>query len=134
MMSVSNGTDTHGARSYAAHMTIKSLQALMVVVALASPMAMSAAGLQAPKPPTADKQSQSKADLLMTQQIRRAVVKDKTLSLAAHNCKIITQQSLVTLRGAVNSDAEIAAVGAIAAGFAGADKVTNMLTVKVKKQ
>ena len=115
-------------------MSIKALQALTLVIALASPVAMgAAAGAHAQKPPTADKQSQSKADLAMTRQIRRAVVKDKTLSITAHNCKIITQQGRVTLRGVVNSETERTTVGAIAAQFAGADKVTNLLTVKVKK-
>ncbi len=115
-------------------MSIKTLQALTLVIALASPVAMSAAA-QTPsqKPLTADKQSQSKSDLKITQQIRRAVVKDKTLSMMAHNCKIITQHGLVTLRGVVNSETERTTIGDIAATVAGADKVTNQLTIKVKK-
>ena len=114
------------------------IYAVAIVAALALPALTLATptfqASQAEKPPTADKQSQSKADIALTQQIRRAVMKNKSLSLNAHNCKIITQQGSVTLRGAVNSEAEVAAVGAIATEFAGAGKVTNLLTVKVRKQ
>ena len=115
-------------------MRIASLHAFALVIALASPAAIRAEQqVPAPKPPTADKQSQSNADLAITRQIRREVVKDKSLSLSAHNCKIITQQGLVTLRGEVKTDAERATIGDIAAKVAGAGKVTNSLTVKPKK-
>jgi osmotically-inducible protein OsmY len=114
-------------------MTIKSLHALALVLALASPAALGAAQqTPAQKPPTADKQSQSKTDLALARQIRREVVKDKSLSLLAHNCKIITQQGFVTLRGEVKTDAERSTIGDIAARIAGAGKVTNSLTVKAK--
>lgn len=109
------------------------LPSLIVVLALASPAVMSAQQVPAPKPPTADKQSQSKEDLTTTQKIRRAVIKDKSLSMLAHNCKIITQRGQVTLRGVVNSEAERTTIGDLAAAVAGADKVTNQLTIKVKK-
>ena len=119
-------------------MTIHSLKtsaaAFATVVALASPAATQAfQQVPAPKPPTADKQSQAKSDLAITQKIRRAVVKDKSLSLIAHNCKIITRHGAVTLRGLVKTDAERTAIGEIAASVAGADNVTNQLTVKAKK-
>lgn len=114
-------------------MRLVSLPAIAIVIALASPAALAAQQVPPPKPPTADKQSQSKSDLAITQKIRREVVKDKTLSLMAHNCKIITQQGQVTLRGEVKSDAERTTIGDIAAKTAGADKVTNSLTVKAKK-
>ena len=137
-MSVSKGTDTRGGLPYAPDMTIHSLRtsaaAFAAVIALASPAAASAfQQTPAPKPPTADKQSQSKADLAITQKIRRAVVKDKSLSLIAHNCKIITQHGAVTLRGEVKTDVERTTIGDIAASVAGADKVTNQLTIKTKK-
>jgi hyperosmotically inducible protein len=119
-------------------MKTEPIYALAIVAAMAVPVLPLATtaydAFQAQKPPTADKQSQSKADIALTQQIRRAVVKDKSLSINAHNCKIITQQGSVTLRGAVNSESEVTAVGAIATQFAGAGKVTNLLTVKVKRQ
>ncbi len=78
---------------------------------------------------TADQQSQDKADLALVQKIRAAVVKDKTLSTSAHNCKIITAHGAVTLRGPVKSDKEKAAVEKIATDIAGEGKVSNQLTV-----
>ena len=47
-------------------------------------------------------QSESEADRTLTQQIRRAVVADDSLSTNAHNIKIITINGVVTLRGPVN--------------------------------
>jgi osmotically-inducible protein OsmY len=78
---------------------------------------------------TADQQSQDKADLALAKKIRAAIVKDKTLSTSAHNCKVITNQGAVTLRGPVKSDKEKTAVEKIAADIAGEGKVTNQLTI-----
>jgi hyperosmotically inducible protein len=117
-------------------MTIKGFQSFgfAIAIALTSPAAIGrTAVLEHQKPPTADEQSQSKADIALTQQIRRAVVKDKSLSVSAHNCKIITKKGLVTLRGEVSSEKEVTTIGTIAADIAGAGKVTNLLTAKVKK-
>jgi len=113
-------------------MKTNSLHAFALVIALASPAVMNAQQTPAQKPPTADKQSQTKEDLALASQIRREVVKDKSLSVLAHNCKIITQQGFVTLRGEVKTEAERATIGDIAARIAGAGKVTNSLTVKAK--
>jgi hyperosmotically inducible periplasmic protein len=79
---------------------------------------------------TADEQSQTKPDLALVQRIRQAIVKDKTLSVAAHNCKVITQKGHVRLRGQVESDEEKTRVEAIATKIAGTGKVTNELTIK----
>jgi hyperosmotically inducible periplasmic protein len=76
---------------------------------------------------TADSQSNTKADLALTAQIRKALMDDKTLSMSAHNVKIITRNGMVTLRGAVASEAEKAAVAAKAREIAGADMVTDSL-------
>jgi hyperosmotically inducible periplasmic protein len=78
---------------------------------------------------TAGEQSNSKADLEITANIRRAVVKDKSLSMMAHNVKIITSNGAVTLRGPVKSDAEKASIASKAEAVAGADKVNNQLEV-----
>ena len=82
---------------------------------------------------TADQQSQSKADLELARQIRQTIVKDKTLSTNAHNCKVITRDGAVTLRGPVNSQKEKDTVEQIAAKAAGQGKVTNELVVKPSK-
>jgi osmotically-inducible protein OsmY len=78
---------------------------------------------------TADQQSQDKGDLALAKQIRAAIVKDKTLSTNAHNCKVITNGGAVTLRGPVKSEAEKSAIEKIAVDIAGAGKVTNQLTI-----
>jgi osmotically-inducible protein OsmY len=82
---------------------------------------------------TADQQSQTKEDLALVQQIRKAIVADKTLSTNAHNCKVITREGAVTLRGPVNTAKEKTLVGGIATKIAGAGKVTNLLAVTPAK-
>jgi hyperosmotically inducible protein len=79
---------------------------------------------------TAGQQSNTKGDTAITRKIRRAVVKDTTLSTMAHNVKIITVNGSVTLRGPVKTDDEKPAVGNLAQQVAGADKVDNQLEVK----
>jgi hyperosmotically inducible periplasmic protein len=51
-------------------------------------------------------QNGDKKDLNITTKIRKALVKDKTLSVDAQNVKIITSNRIVTLRGPVGSMAE----------------------------
>jgi hyperosmotically inducible protein len=85
---------------------------------------------RAPEAPTAGQQSNSKSDLELTSEIRRAVVKDDSLSILAHNVKIITDNGKVVLRGPVNTEAEKAAIASKAQTIAGADKVDNQLEVK----
>ena len=82
---------------------------------------------------TAEHQKESKADRELAQKIRQAVVKDKTLSIYAHNVKIIVQEGTVTLRGPVRSDEEKASVAAKAAEIAGAGNVRNEITIAPKK-
>ena len=83
--------------------------------------------------PTADQQSNAKSDRELTRQIRRAIVKDKSLSTYAHNIKIITQNGVVTLKGPVNTDEEKQAIAAKAAEIVGSpDKVQNQIDVGSK--
>ncbi len=77
----------------------------------------------------ADGQSNSPEDLKLTQAIRRSVMADKTLSMNAHNVKIVTVNGHVTLNGVVSSDSEKATVAAKAVSAAGADNVVNALKV-----
>jgi len=74
-------------------------------------------------------QSESKADLDLTQRVRQAVVADDSLSTNAHNIKIITSNGTVTLRGPVNSAKEKATIDAKAQQIAGATKVNNQLEI-----
>ena len=83
--------------------------------------------------PTADQQKENSSDRQLTAQIRRALVKDKSLSTDAHNVKIIAQGGNVTLKGAVKSDAEKQAIESKATQIAGDGKVTSELQVAPAK-
>ena len=74
-------------------------------------------------------QSNKPSDLKMTQEIRRAIVKDEALSTDAKNIKIITIDGAVTLRGPVKTDQEKADIAAKAAQLAGDSNVHNELEV-----
>ena len=74
-------------------------------------------------------QSESKADLDLSQRVRQAVVADTSLSTSAHNIKIITVAGVVTLRGPVASAQEKAKVVAAAQQTAGVKQVENHLEV-----
>jgi hyperosmotically inducible periplasmic protein len=79
--------------------------------------------------PTADQQKENRSDRELARQIRRAIVKDKSLSTYAHNIKIIAQDGMVTLKGPVNTQEEKQAIEAKAAEIAGQGKVTNEIEV-----
>ena len=83
---------------------------------------------------TAEKQSNNKDDLALTQKIRQEVVKDGSLSMNAKNIKIIVQAGKVMLRGPVDSQQEKDAIGAKACQIAGPNQVNNQLEVKGKQQ
>lgn len=77
-------------------------------------------------------QSSKPADIKITAATRRAVVKNKSLSMDAKNVKIITIDGVVTLRGPVDNDKEKSLIAEYAVK-AGASKVTNELEVKSNK-
>jgi len=81
---------------------------------------------------TADQQKANKSDRELTQNIRKAVVADKSLSMEAHNVKIISRNGTVTLRGKVKSEDEKKAIEDKATQAAGAGNVTDELTVSSK--
>lgn len=83
---------------------------------------------------TAEKQSNKKDDLALTQKIRQEVVKDGSLSMNAKNIKIIVRDDKVLLRGPVDSQQEKDTIGTKAGEIAGKDKVDNQLEVKSKQQ
>jgi hyperosmotically inducible periplasmic protein len=83
--------------------------------------------------PTADQQKENAADRTLSQQIRKAVLADKSLSTYAHNVKIISRNGTVTLRGPVRSETEKAAIEAKAKESAGVSAVDNELTIQPKK-
>jgi hyperosmotically inducible protein len=83
--------------------------------------------------PTADQSKNDKSDLELTKKIRRAVVADKDLSMAAHNVKIIVESGVVTLKGPVKTDAERTSIEKKASDFAGSENVRNELEVEKNK-
>jgi hyperosmotically inducible periplasmic protein len=83
--------------------------------------------------PTADQQKENTNDRQLTAQIRRAIVKDKSLSTTAHNVKIIAQNGAVTLKGPVKSEEEKQAIESKATEIAGSGKVSNELQVAPSK-
>ncbi len=80
--------------------------------------------------PTADQQKNNKTDVDLTAQIRRSIMKDKSLSVSAHNVKIIAQNGGVTLKGPVRTDAEKITVEKKASEIAGAANVKSEIEIK----
>ena len=82
--------------------------------------------------PTADQQKENRSDRDTVRQIRRAIVKDKSLSTYAHNVKVISENGMVTLKGPVRSEEEKKAVESKATEVAGQDKVQSEIQVAPK--
>ena len=82
---------------------------------------------------TADQQKENGTDRELTQKIRRALMRDKSLSTYAHNVKVVAQHGQITLKGPVRSDDEKRTVEAKATEVAGAGNVTNQITVAPSK-
>ena len=79
---------------------------------------------------TSGDQSNSSADLKITQAIRQALMKDRELSTTAKNIKVITANGQVTLRGPVKTAQEKARVDQIAKSAAGPSRIDDQLDVK----
>lgn len=80
---------------------------------------------------TPEEQGGEAADREITAAIRRAIVKDDSLSLNAHNVKIITRDGIVTLRGPVESTAERTTIAQLAEKTVGVKRVDNQLEINV---
>ena len=79
---------------------------------------------------TADQQKMNASDRALTQNIRKAVMADKSLSTYAHNVKIVSQNGMVTLKGPVRSDDEKRSiVGKAAEAAGGPEKVSDQMSV-----
>ncbi len=79
---------------------------------------------------TSGDQSNSSADLKITQAIRRALMKDRGLSTTAKNIKVITANGQVTLRGPVKTAQEKAKIDELARSAAVGAKIDDQLDVK----
>jgi len=71
-------------------------------------------------------QQNAKSDVVITQEIRQAVVGSDRLSFSAKNVTIITRGAQVTLRGAVTTE-EKSTIDRLARAVAGAANVDNQL-------
>ena len=78
---------------------------------------------------TSGDQSNSSADLKITQAIRQALMKDGELSTSAKNIKVITENGQVTLRGPVKTVQEKAKVDQLAKSAAGGAPIVDQLDV-----
>ena len=79
---------------------------------------------------TPEDQKETKKDIRITAHIRKAVVRDKSLSIDAQNAKIITRSGVVTLRGPVANETESKKLQKIAKKTRGVVKVDNQLEIK----
>jgi hyperosmotically inducible protein len=79
---------------------------------------------------TSGDQSNSPADLKISQAIRQALMKDSELSMTAKNIKIITNNGQVTLRGPVKNAQEKAKIDKLARSAADGAKIDDQLDVK----
>jgi hyperosmotically inducible protein len=87
---------------------------------------------KAPDTLKATDQPNSSADVKVAADARRAIVDDKSLSITAHNVKLVAAGGVITLRGPVNSSDEKAKVGQIVASVRGVSSVDNQLDVKTQ--
>jgi osmotically-inducible protein OsmY len=117
------------------HIGHRSFTHAVIVGGLLS-LAMSAEGAQgAPRaaapaqPAQAPQQAQASPDAQLAAKVHQALLDDKALSGYAPTIKIIVNDGLVSLKGAVKTDADKKAIGAKADAIAGAKNVMNNLVV-----
>lgn len=79
--------------------------------------------------PTPIDQGESEADRRITADIRKAIMAEPGLSMNAQNCKVITKNGKVTLRGPVATQAERDTIEAKAKTVSGVNSVVNELEV-----
>lgn len=84
--------------------------------------------------PTADQAKETVPDRDIMQNIRKAIVADKSLSTYAHNVKVISEHGKVTLKGPVHTAEERAAIESKAVEVAGSGNVINQISVKGDKK
>jgi len=80
---------------------------------------------QTEKGKTSENQGMTQRDTDMTRTIRERLMDDSSLSMNAHNIKIISENNKVILKGDVASAAERQKVESIAKGVAGKTPVVN---------
>ncbi len=83
---------------------------------------------------TADRAKDNVNDRDIMQKIRKSIMDDKSLSMYAHNVKIVSQHGKVTLKGPVRTTDEKKTVEQKAIEVAGSGNVTDQMTVKPDKK
>ena len=89
-------------------------------------------GSRAESAPTASGQSNAKADVDHLAEIRKAIVDDDGLSLAAKNVTVLTSSGRVTLRGTVSTDKERLRIEELAKRSSATRSVDNLIEVETK--
>ncbi len=84
--------------------------------------------------PTADNQSNKQPDIRTAADVRKAIVDDKSLSVQAHNVKVLASGGVVTLRGPVNNADEKKRIEQLAKNVPGVTSVKNELESEAKSQ
>ncbi|TAK64862.1 BON domain-containing protein [Methylobacter sp.] len=79
---------------------------------------------------TPEDQKESESDINITANIRKAITDQESLSVNAHNVKIIARNGVVTLRGPVDSANESTEIQRIAKQTPGVKQVDNQLEIK----
>ena len=102
-------------------------------LSVAAPRPVNAATQSPNATAVAAQQSNQSSDIAITRDIRRALIKDKSLSVEAHNVTIITKGGKVTLKGRVQSAAEKQTVESAAGNVAGVGNVDDQLTTSASQ-
>jgi osmotically-inducible protein OsmY len=84
--------------------------------------------------PTADNQSNQQPDIRTAADVRKAIVDDKSLSVQAHNVKVLASGGVVTLRGPVHNADEKKRIEQLAKDVHGVTAVKNELESEAKSQ
>ena len=85
---------------------------------------------RAPEALTPADQPNNTADIKLAAAVRSAIVGDDSLSIMAHNVKLIASGGTVTLRGPVKTGAEKARVEELVKSVPGVNEVINNLDIK----
>ena len=75
-------------------------------------------------------QPNNAADIKVAAAVRRSITTDDSLSMMAHNVKLVASAGIVTLRGPVENAAEKAKVEQLASAAPGVSSVRNELDIK----
>jgi hyperosmotically inducible periplasmic protein len=119
-------------------MKSKTIPIALAALALALPLRAHANDAENSKRNTVDRneatvtpgdQGESKSDIAITKQVRKAVVAHDGFSVDAKNVKIVTNGGVVTLRGPVKTASEKEMVASLAAQTDGVKRVDDQLEV-----